>query len=114
MTACLHCHAPIRLRPSRLNPGRDLWTSPSSSIPLVCWKRAGTVKDHQPAPTFEEQVREALRDVETGVEDSRGDFPDLNDDDRYHEAVIAATFGRPAAVANEVRRRFGFDPIRDF
>jgi hypothetical protein len=118
MTAtCLHCRLPIRLRPSRLDEDRNLWTSPSSSIPLVCWPRPGAVKDHQPAPSFEEQVREALRDVEAAVRDSRADgWTDdkIHEDDLYHEMVVSITFGLPRPVANEVRRRFGFDPVADF
>lgn len=112
MTLCLHCTVPLVQRPSRLTEGRLLWAqaTPTLSLPLVCWKRPGAVKDHQPAPSFDEQVEEAVRDVEAAVTDTRGDFPDLGEADRYHEMVVSVTFGRPPAVANEVRRRFGFDP----
>lgn len=114
MTVCTDCRQPLTPRPSRKTPGRIFWAAPGAFSPLVCWTRPGTDLSHRPAPSFEEQVEEARREVEAAVLDSRGDFPDLGDDDRYHEMVEAVTFGLPPAVVNEVRRRFGFDPIHDF
>jgi hypothetical protein len=59
-------------------------------------------------PSFEEQVAEALAAVETGVQDARGDFPDVHDDDLFYEIAmsVAAMYG--PRVGAEVKRRLGF------
>jgi hypothetical protein len=56
----------------------------------------------------EAEIREALDAVETGVRDARGDYPNVSEDDLYHEIAgsIAAQYGEE--VGAEVRRRLGF------
>jgi hypothetical protein len=55
------------------------------------------------------QVEEALEAVETGVADARSDFPDVGEDDLYHEVAtsVVALYADPT-VRGEVRRRLGF------
>jgi hypothetical protein len=57
---------------------------------------------------FEAQVEAALEDVETGVDDARADFPDVGEDDLYHEVAQSIAAVYPPAIGAELRRRLGF------
>jgi hypothetical protein len=126
VTACRHCRAAIVTRPSRLREGEQVWTlaGPTTSIPSVCWPRGGSDLSHQPAPPpltdeqIEAAVAEALREVEVGVADTRGDrqvdvdrglLEPLSDDDLYHAVASSVLSFYPPAVRATVRRRLGFD-----
>jgi hypothetical protein len=58
--------------------------------------------------SFDELVAEALAAVELGVEDARGDFPDVHEDDLYHEIAMSVAAMYSPQVGAEVKRRLGF------
>jgi hypothetical protein len=69
---------------------------------------AGEVETPPGDPDLEAQVEEAREAVETGVQDARGDFPEVGEDDLYHDIVLSVAAMYPPAVGAEVRRRLGF------
>jgi hypothetical protein len=58
---------------------------------------------------FNQAVLTALSEIEVGVEDAKGDFPDVNEDDLYHEIAQGVLLSYPYEVRKEVRFRLGFD-----
>jgi hypothetical protein len=47
------------------------------------------------------------QEIKDGIEDAKGDFPEVGEHDLVHEIVNSMTTGHSLSVRNEMRRRFG-------
>ena len=56
---------------------------------------------------FEHDVHEALDAIYAGIEDARGDFPEVAEDDIAHDITVSICSLYPPLVATAVRRRMG-------
>lgn len=58
---------------------------------------------------FQRAVDKLMKEVEVAVEDAKGDFPDVGEDDLFYEMAKAMLLQSEAseAVKNEVRRCYG-------
>ncbi len=57
---------------------------------------------------FEHEVHEALDAIYAGIEDARGDFPEVHEDDIAHDITVSICSLYAPLVATAVRRRMGF------
>lgn len=57
---------------------------------------------------YGQTVDEVVEQIQAGINDAKGDHPDVGEDDIAYELTNNMTYGAPAAFKREVRGRMGF------
>lgn len=59
----------------------------------------------------EGMIAKMMEEISVGMEDARGDNPEVGEQDLAWEIMNSVCAGHSVEVHNEVRRRMGFDPL---